>query len=80
MIRATDDVEKVRLFIGQGLLQLVGAVILLTGTIIGRQTDRRSSERKYLVEGRTADDTVDLVVVVKFGFGATLVIVTVYAN
>jgi ATP-binding cassette subfamily B protein len=34
MIRATDDVEKVRLFIGQGLLQLVGALILLTGTII----------------------------------------------
>jgi len=34
MIRATDDVEKVRLFIGQGLLHLVGAVILLTGTII----------------------------------------------
>ena len=34
MIRATDDVEKVRLFIGQGLLQLVGAVILLTGTIV----------------------------------------------
>ena len=31
MIRATDDVEKVRLFIGQGLLQLVGAVILLVG-------------------------------------------------
>jgi ATP-binding cassette subfamily B protein len=34
MIRATDDVEKVRLFIGQALLQLVGAIILLTGTII----------------------------------------------
>ena len=34
MIRATDDVEKVRLFIGQGLLQLVGALILLTGTLI----------------------------------------------
>jgi ATP-binding cassette subfamily B protein len=34
MVRATDDVEKVRLFIGQGLLQLVGAVILLAGTII----------------------------------------------
>jgi ATP-binding cassette subfamily B multidrug efflux pump len=34
MIRATDDVEKVRLFIGQGLLQLVGAVLLLAGTII----------------------------------------------
>jgi ATP-binding cassette subfamily B protein len=34
MIRATDDVEKVRLFIGQGLLQLVGAIILLSGTVI----------------------------------------------
>ncbi len=34
MIRATDDVEKVRLFIGQGLLQLIGAFILLVGTII----------------------------------------------
>lgn len=34
MIRATDDVEKVRLFIGQGLVQLVGAVLLLTGTLI----------------------------------------------
>jgi len=33
MIRATDDVEKVRLFIGQGLLQMVGAVGLLIGTI-----------------------------------------------
>ncbi|MCB0212045.1 MAG: ABC transporter ATP-binding protein, partial [Anaerolineae bacterium] len=34
MIRATDDVEKVRLFIGQGLLFLVQAVILITGTLI----------------------------------------------
>jgi ATP-binding cassette subfamily B protein len=34
MIRATDDIEKVRLFIGQGLLQLVGAIVLLTGTLI----------------------------------------------
>ncbi|MBI4314331.1 MAG: ABC transporter ATP-binding protein [Chloroflexi bacterium] len=34
MIRTTDDVEKVRLFIGQGLLQLVGAVLLLSGTLI----------------------------------------------
>jgi ATP-binding cassette subfamily B protein len=33
MIRATDDVEKVRLFIGQGLVQLVGAVLLLGGTV-----------------------------------------------
>lgn len=34
MVRATDDVEKVRLFIGQGLLQLIGAVVLLSGTLI----------------------------------------------
>ena len=34
MIRATDDVEKVRLFIGQGLLQLVGALMLIIGTVI----------------------------------------------
>jgi ATP-binding cassette subfamily B protein len=34
MIRATDDVEKVRMFIGQGLLMGVGAVILLAGTLI----------------------------------------------
>ncbi|MGE5223802.1 MAG: ABC transporter ATP-binding protein, partial [Omnitrophica WOR_2 bacterium] len=34
MIRATDDVEKVRLFIGQGLLMAVGALILLTGTLL----------------------------------------------
>jgi len=34
MVRATDDVEKVRLFIGQGLLQLVGAFLLITGTLI----------------------------------------------
>jgi ATP-binding cassette subfamily B multidrug efflux pump len=33
MIRATDDVEKVRLFIGQGLLQLAGALMLLSGTV-----------------------------------------------
>jgi ATP-binding cassette subfamily B multidrug efflux pump len=34
MIRATDDVEKVRMFIGQGLLMAVGAIILLTGTMV----------------------------------------------
>jgi ATP-binding cassette, subfamily B, multidrug efflux pump len=34
MIRATDDVEKVRLFIGQGLLMAAGALMLLTGTLI----------------------------------------------
>jgi ATP-binding cassette subfamily B protein len=34
MIRATDDVEKVRLFIGQGLLMAVGAILLLSGTLV----------------------------------------------
>lgn len=34
MIRATDDVEKVRMFIGQGLLMVLQAVVLLTGTLI----------------------------------------------
>ena len=34
MVRATDDVEKVRIFIGQGLLQAVGALVLLVGTLI----------------------------------------------
>lgn len=34
MVRATDDVEKVRLFIGQGLLFLVQALILIGGTLI----------------------------------------------
>lgn len=34
MIRATDDVEKVRLFIGQGLLMATQAVVMLTATLI----------------------------------------------
>ncbi len=34
MIRATDDVEKVRLFLGQGLIQLGSAVVMLAGTLI----------------------------------------------
>jgi ATP-binding cassette, subfamily B, multidrug efflux pump len=33
MIRATDDVEKLRLFIGQGLLLAVQALVLLTGAL-----------------------------------------------
>lgn len=34
MIRATDDVEKVRTFIGQGLLMAAQALILMTGTLL----------------------------------------------
>lgn len=34
MIRATDDVERLRLFIGQGLIMALEAFILLTGTMV----------------------------------------------
>jgi ATP-binding cassette subfamily B protein len=34
MVRATDDIEKVRLFIGQGLMFLVQAFVLLGGTLL----------------------------------------------
>jgi ATP-binding cassette subfamily B protein len=34
MVRATDDVEKVRLFIGQGLLLALQSVVLLLGTLV----------------------------------------------
>ncbi|GIV77520.1 MAG: ABC transporter ATP-binding protein [Litorilinea sp.] len=34
MIRATDDVEKVRIFIGQGLLMALQALVLLTGALV----------------------------------------------
>jgi ATP-binding cassette subfamily B multidrug efflux pump len=33
MVRATDDVEKLRMFLGQGLLMALQAFILLTGTL-----------------------------------------------
>ncbi len=53
---------------------------LLTGRVVGRQTDRRSRERKYLIRGRSSDDTRELVVVVKFGPTDVLVILTIYAD
>jgi ATP-binding cassette subfamily B protein len=34
MIRATDDVEKVRLFLGQGLIMTLSAIVLLVGALI----------------------------------------------
>ncbi|MDW8327218.1 MAG: ABC transporter ATP-binding protein [Anaerolineales bacterium] len=33
MVRATDDVEKVRLFLGQGLVQLVSGLVLLVAVL-----------------------------------------------
>ena len=53
---------------------------LLTGRVVGRQADRRSRERKYLIRGRSSDDTRELVVVVKFGPTDVLVILTIYAD
>lgn len=53
---------------------------LLTGELVERQTDRQSRERKYLIQGLSADRTTDLVVAVKFGLAEQLVIVTVYAD
>ena len=52
----------------------------LTGRVVGRQTDCRSRARKYLIRGRSADGTSDLVVVVTFGPTDLLVILTVYAD
>ena len=53
---------------------------LLTGSIVRRQTDRQSRARKYLIGGRSVDDTRNLVVVVRFGPTDLLVILTVYAD
>ena len=53
---------------------------LFTGRIVRQQTDRRSRERKYVVRGRSADDSQDVVAVVKFGPTDVLVILTVYAD
>ena len=33
MVRATDDVERVRMFIAQGLIMAVQALLLLAGTL-----------------------------------------------
>ncbi len=63
---------------GFGIFDVENA--LLTGSIVWRQTDRQSRERKYLIRGRSTDDTADLVVVVKFGPTDVLVILTVYAD
>jgi ATP-binding cassette subfamily B protein len=42
MIRATDDVEKVRLFIGQGLIMALQSLLLLTATLVVMWFSNRS--------------------------------------
>ena len=50
---------------------------ILTGSVVERQKDRSTGERKYVLKGRTlAGDEV--VVVTKLGSTGRLVIITVY--
>lgn len=53
---------------------------ILTGTVIGRQRDRKTRESKYLVRGQTVDGTQIVVGVIKFGRTGKLVILTVYVE
>ncbi len=52
---------------------------LLTGSIIERQRDRETGERKYMVCGQTVDGR-QACVVVKFGLVSRLYILTVYED
>jgi len=45
---------------------------MLTGTIVERQKDRRSAERKYCLVGRSADDTRTVGVVGSSALAASL--------
>ena len=52
---------------------------ILNGTILERQRDQTTSERKYRLNG-IALDKRKLEVVLKIGFSGKLVIITVYAQ
>jgi hypothetical protein len=54
--------------------------VILTGDLIQQQRDRRTSERKYLVRGRTLQGRGSAVVVSRFGPTDHLVILTIYAE
>ena len=49
---------------------------ILTGNIIERQQDHETEEWKYLIAGKTIDET-DIIVVVKLSVAKKLVIITV---
>ena len=68
---AEEEMEKDDL----KLLDIERAVF--TGQIVGRQIDRKTGERKYLVRGRAIDDGT-IIVVVKLNVAGELVIITVY--
>ena len=50
---------------------------VLTGEIVERQRDEVTADSKYLVAGKTLNDT-DITVVAKLGATGKLVIITVY--
>jgi uncharacterized DUF497 family protein len=54
--------------------------VILTGTVIEQQRDRRTGEHKYLVRGETLDAEQVAIVVSKFGPTDKLIILTVYAE
>lgn len=53
---------------------------ILTGRIVEKQKDRETNEAKFLVKGKTVDETEILTAVTKFGFIGNLVIITVYVE
>lgn len=54
--------------------------VILTGELFQQQRDRKTSEKKYLVRGKTLRNRESAVVVSRFGFVERLVILTVYAE
>lgn len=53
--------------------------VILSGEIVEHQHEETTGESKYLVSGKTLDDS-DVTVVAKLGLTGKLVIITVYRN
>lgn len=53
---------------------------ILTGAIIEQQKERKTKERKYVVQGQSVDGTQSIIVVIRFGRTGKLVILTVYVE
>lgn len=54
--------------------------VLLTGSLVERQRDPKSRERKYLIRGETLEGNQVACVACKLGFADRLVILTVYVE
>ena len=70
-IHGEEEIENDKL----SILDIENTV--LTGEIVERQRDDATAESKYLIVGKTLDDT-DVTVVAKLGLTGKLVIITVY--